>query len=222
MFPIFLKRSLVFPFLLFSSIIKHCSLKKALFSLLAILWNSVFNWMYLSLSPLLFASLLSLVICKASSDNHFAFLLFFFFGWFCSLPPVQYYRPPLIVLQAHCLQVRIPWIYSLPPLHIHRGFDLSCTWLACILLWEADDLSHSQLQVLFLLTVYSFSIFSYKECNQFDFRIDHLVMFMYKVNFVYLKLDIHWGEESNFLLSLFLMYKSSLNLGLNPNLSCRY
>ena len=53
-----------------------------------------------------------------------------FFGWFCSLPPVQYYRPPFIVLQAHCLQVLIPWIYPLPPLHIHRGFDLSCTWLA--------------------------------------------------------------------------------------------
>ena len=29
MFPIFLNRSLVFPLLLFSSIIKHCSLKKA-------------------------------------------------------------------------------------------------------------------------------------------------------------------------------------------------
>ena len=36
MFPIFLKRSLVFLLLLFSSSIKHCSLKKAL-SLLAIL-----------------------------------------------------------------------------------------------------------------------------------------------------------------------------------------
>ena len=28
---------------------------------------------------------------------------------------------------------------------------------------------------------HSFSIFSYKECNQFDFCIDHLVMFMCKV-----------------------------------------
>ena len=78
MFPIFLKRSLVFPLLLFSSIIKHCSLKKAFLSLLAIFWNSAFNWMYLSLSPLLFPH--SSTICKAYSDNHFAFLLFFFFG----------------------------------------------------------------------------------------------------------------------------------------------
>ena len=79
MFPIFLKWSLVFLLLLFSSSIKHCSLKKAL-SLLATLWNSAFNWLYLSLSPLLFTSLLSSAIQKASSDNHFTFLLFFFFG----------------------------------------------------------------------------------------------------------------------------------------------
>ena len=80
MFLIFLKRSLVFPLLLFSSIIKHCSLKKAFLFFLDILLNSAFNWLYLSLSPLLFTSLLSSTIHKASSDNHFAFLLFFFSG----------------------------------------------------------------------------------------------------------------------------------------------
>ena len=67
------------PFIV-SSIIKHCSLKKTFLSLLAILWNSVFNWIYLSLSPLLSTSLHSSTICKVSSDNHFAFLLFFFVG----------------------------------------------------------------------------------------------------------------------------------------------
>ena len=36
--------------------------------------------MDLSLSPLLFASLCSSAIHKASSDNHFAVLLLFFFG----------------------------------------------------------------------------------------------------------------------------------------------
>ena len=59
--PIFLKRFLLFPLLLFSSIIiiiLHCSLKKAFLSLLAILWNSAFSSGYLSLSPLLLASLL--------------------------------------------------------------------------------------------------------------------------------------------------------------------
>ena len=47
---------------------------------LAIIWNSAFKWVYLSFSPFLFASLLFTAICKASSDNHFAFLHFFFLG----------------------------------------------------------------------------------------------------------------------------------------------
>ena len=34
----------------------------------------------------------------------------------------------------------------------------------------------SQLLVLFLLTVYSLSLFGYKEYNQSDFSIDHLVI----------------------------------------------
>ena len=77
---IFLKRSPVFPTLLFSSICLHCSLRKALLSLLAILWNAAFRWVYLSFSPLPLASLLFSAICKASSDSHFAFLHFFFLG----------------------------------------------------------------------------------------------------------------------------------------------
>ena len=40
---IFLRRSLVFPILLFSSISLHWSLRKAFLSLLAILWNSAFS-----------------------------------------------------------------------------------------------------------------------------------------------------------------------------------
>ena len=78
--PIFFKRSLAFPILLFSSISLHYSLKKAFLSVLDILWNSAFSWVSLSLSPLPFASLLFSAICKASSDNHFAFLRFLFFG----------------------------------------------------------------------------------------------------------------------------------------------
>ena len=41
---IFLKRSLVLPILLFSSISFHWSVRKAFLSLLAILWNSAFKW----------------------------------------------------------------------------------------------------------------------------------------------------------------------------------
>ena len=101
---ILLKRYLVFPILLFSSISLHWSLRKAS-SLLAILWNSVFRWVYLSFSALPFTSLLFSAICKGSSDNHCAFLCFFLGGRFWSPPLVQCYEPPPIVLQALCLQI---------------------------------------------------------------------------------------------------------------------
>ena len=67
--PISLKRSL-----LFSSIYFHCSLKKAFLSLFVILWKSAFRWVYLSFSPLPFTCILHSALCKASSDNYFAFL----------------------------------------------------------------------------------------------------------------------------------------------------
>ena len=52
---IFLKRSLVFPILLFPSISLLWSLRKAFLSLLDILWNSAFKWVYLSFSPELYS-----------------------------------------------------------------------------------------------------------------------------------------------------------------------
>ena len=70
-----LKISLVFFILLLSSISLHWSLRKAFLSLHAILCNFAFKWVYLSFSPLPLASLLFTGICKASSDNHFAFFL---------------------------------------------------------------------------------------------------------------------------------------------------
>ena len=54
---IFLKRALVFPILLFSSISLHWSLRKAFLSQLHILWIFAFRWTYLSFSPLHFTSL---------------------------------------------------------------------------------------------------------------------------------------------------------------------
>ena len=53
-----------------------------------------------------------------------------------------------------------------------HGVAKSQTWLSD---WtEVHDLSHSQLLVLFLLTLQSFFIFGCKEYNQSDFSIDHL------------------------------------------------
>ena len=126
---IFLKRSLVFPILLFTSISLHWSLRKAFLSFLAILWNSAFKWVYLSFSPLALASLLFIAICKTSSDKHFAFLHFFPWGWSWSLPSVQCQKPPFKYLQALCLTYLISWIYLSLSLCNHKEFDLNHTWM---------------------------------------------------------------------------------------------
>ena len=82
---------------------------------LAILWNSFQMGISFSLLPL--ASLLFSAICKASSDNHFAF-----FSWGCSwaLPPVPFHGLLSIVLQALWLSDLIPLIYF--PLPLYDGF----------------------------------------------------------------------------------------------------
>ena len=53
-------------------IIKECFLISPCYS-----WNTAFRCVYLSFSPLPFTSLLFSAICKAFSENHFAFLNFF-------------------------------------------------------------------------------------------------------------------------------------------------
>ena len=72
------RRSLLFLFLLFSSLSLQWSLRKTFLSLLAILGNSAFKWVYCSFFPLFFTSLLFKAICKASSESHFVFLHFLF------------------------------------------------------------------------------------------------------------------------------------------------
>jgi len=97
---IFLKRSLVFPILLFSSISFHWSLKKAFFSLLAILWNFAFKWVYLSFSPLPLACLLFSAILRSPQMRNFPFCLSFSWGWPWSLTPVQCHKPLSIIFQT--------------------------------------------------------------------------------------------------------------------------
>ena len=108
-----------------------CSLRKPFLSLLGILCNFVFSWVYLSLSPLPFTFLLFSAIRKASLDNSLLSCIYFSFRWFWSPPPVQCYEPSLIVLQALCLSDLIPWVYLLPLLYNHKGFVLGHTWLVC-------------------------------------------------------------------------------------------
>ena len=128
--PVFLKRSLVFPILLFSSISLHCSFKKSLLSFFAFLWNSAFSWVYLSLSPLLFASLSLQLFVRLPQTTTLPSSISFSLVWFWSLSPIQCYEPLSIVLQALCLPDLTPWIYSSPPLYNDKRFDLksSHTW----------------------------------------------------------------------------------------------
>ena len=118
---IFLKRSLVFPILLFSSTSLHWSLRKAFLSLLASLWNSAFKWVYLSFSPLLFASLLFSAICKASSNSYFYFLHFFLLGMVL-IPFSCIMSRTSIHSSSGTLSDLMPWLYFSLPLYNHKGF----------------------------------------------------------------------------------------------------
>ena len=116
-----LKRSLVFPILLFSSVSLHCSLKKDFLFLLSILWNSAFNWVYLSFSLLFFSHL----FVRPPQTTTLPPCISFSWGWCWSPSPVQCYKTLSIVLQALLLDL-IPWIYSSLLLYNHKRFDLGC------------------------------------------------------------------------------------------------
>ena len=87
-----------------------------------VLWNSAFSWVYLSLSPLLFTSLLSSAICKASSDNHFALLHFFFFGMVLVTASCKMLWTSVHIFSGTRLPGLILWIYSLHLLYNHKLF----------------------------------------------------------------------------------------------------
>ena len=61
-----------------------------------------------SIFPFLFCLCLFTAICKASSDNQFAFLHFFFLGMVSITASSQCHEPLSIVLQALCLSDLIP------------------------------------------------------------------------------------------------------------------
>ena len=124
----FVKRSLVFPILLLSSSYLYWSLRKAFLSLLAILCNSAFRWVYLSFSLLPLAFVVFSAIFKASLDNHFAFLHFFFLRMVlltasCTMSQTSEYS------SSGALSDLISWIYLSFPLYNHKGFDVGHTWM---------------------------------------------------------------------------------------------
>ena len=107
-FPAFQKRYLVFSLLLSSSSFMHCSLKKAFLSLHAILWDSAFNWAYLSLFPCLLLLFFSHLFVKPPPTSILPCCISFSWGSFWLFPPVQCYNPLSIVLQTLCLSNLIP------------------------------------------------------------------------------------------------------------------
>ena len=119
-----LSHSIVF---LYFCALFYCSFKTAFLSLLPILWNSALNCVYLSLSPLPFTSIFS---AKPTQTTTLPSCISFSLRWFWSLPPVQCYEPPSIILPAVCLLDPNAWIYLSPNLYNYKGFNIGHTWVA--------------------------------------------------------------------------------------------
>ena len=69
------------------------------------------------------ASLLFSAICKTSSDNHFAFLYFFFLGMVLITASCTMARTS-VHSSSGTLSDQIPWICLSLPLYNRKGFDL--------------------------------------------------------------------------------------------------
>ena len=118
---IFLKRFLVFPILLFSSISLHWSPGRLSY-LCLLFFGTLHSDGYIF--PFLLCVLLLLfshLFIRPPQTTILPFCISSYWGWFWSLSPVQCYKRLSIVLQAVCLSDLIPWIYlSLPPYN-HKG-----------------------------------------------------------------------------------------------------
>ena len=105
---IFLKRSLVFPILLLSSISLHWSLRKAFLSLLAILWNSAFKWVCLSFYLCFLLLFFSQLFLRPPQTAILLLCICFTWGWSCSLSPLQCHEPTSIVHLGTLLSDLVP------------------------------------------------------------------------------------------------------------------
>ena len=122
---IFLKRYLVFPILFFPLFLCLVHLRRLSY-LSLLFFGTLCSVVYI------FPSLVSLpfsAICKASPDNHCAFLCFFFFGIFWTSPPGQCLQTSIHSSSGTLSTYLIPWIYLLLSLHTpkqHKKF-LKCS-----------------------------------------------------------------------------------------------
>ena len=159
----------------------------------AILSSSAFRWIHLSFSLLPFTFLLFSAIFKASSDNHFAFLHFFFLGMVfitssCTVLWTSVHRSSGTLIHQikslesichfHCIIVRIWFRSYLNDLVVFPTFFNLSLNFPTMSSWSEPQ---SAPTVSSMLTAYSFSIFGCKEYHQSDFGVDHLVMSMCRV-----------------------------------------
>ena len=93
--------------------------KKAFLSLLCKLWKASIGYIFPFLLCLLLLFLPQLFV-KPPQTTTLPSFISFYLGWFSSLPPVQCYELPSIVLQTLCLPDLIPWIYFSLPLYSYR------------------------------------------------------------------------------------------------------
>ena len=120
-------RSLVFP-ILFFPLIFLCIVHLRI-SYLSLLFSGTLHSVgFIFLFFLCFSCLLFLAICKASSDNHFAFLHFFFFLMVLVTASYTVVQTPVHSFSG-TLSNLILWICWSLPFCNHKGFDLGYTWM---------------------------------------------------------------------------------------------
>ena len=183
---IFLKRSLVFSILLFSSVSLHWSLRKSFLSLLAILRNSAFKWVYLSFSPCLLQLFFYQLFVRPPQTTILPFLCFFFLR--------------MVLIPASCTMSRTS-VHSVSGTLSIRSNPLNPLPLYNCKLWFQSYLNGLVVSPTFFNLSLDLAIRSswsepqstpglvfadciellhicWKEYNQSDFGIDHLVMSM--------------------------------------------
>ena len=115
---VFLKRSLVFPILLFSSISLYWSLRKAFLKISPYYSLELCIQMgYLCFSPFFSLLFFSQLFVRSPQTAIFLFCISYSWGCSWSLSPVQCHEPPSIVHQTLCLSDLVPksnplWLYS--------------------------------------------------------------------------------------------------------------
>ena len=109
---IFLKRSLVFRILLFSSISLHWSLRKV-FLYFLLFFGTLHSNGYIFPFLLCLSFLFSQLFVRPPQTTILPFCISFSWGWCWFLSRVQCHKPASVVLQVLCLSDLISWIYSI-------------------------------------------------------------------------------------------------------------